>query len=163
MLSKASPKFKSLTQLRDDNDVLERWERDLVLGRKIDVSKLQAMLEVFLEDCQRKLQDKRIGDGSRQEVRTYILHWRLLGEELKKGEAGTLLPVPKKIPTRARTPLPEPSAPKAASGYRSPIDTIREKMGWPALLKPSETRLFSLEKLPCFPPASLRQNADQEG
>ena len=160
MSSKASPKLKSLRQLYKTNDVLRRWERDLALGRKIDIGKFRSMLWSFLEDCQRKVEDKRLGDGSRQKLRTYLLHWQLLDEELKKGRAGTLVPVPKRIPTRAGTPLPEPSASRAPSGYQSPTDIIREKAGWPALLRPSETRLFNLDELPCFPPASLLRNAD---
>jgi len=161
MPSKASPKLKSLRRLRKTNDVLKRWERDLVLGRQVDISKLRAMLRSFLEDCQCKLQkDKRLGDNSRKRLEAYILHWRLLDEDLKKGKGSALYQVPRKIPTPAKAPLPDPSTPRAPSGYQSPTAIIRKKLGWPALLRPSKTRLFSLDDLPCFAPASLLGNAD---
>ena len=164
MPSRTKGKLKTYGQLCDDNSTLERWERDVVLGRKVNIGKFRDGLQSFLEDCRRKLaKDKRLGRGKRGRLKSWILHWQLLDEELKKGKASTLRLVPRKIPALAQTPLPEPLASMMQTGYLSPIDTIRVKMGWPKLLKPSETRLFDVDTLPAFQPVPLGMEGDREG
>ena len=163
MSPRVSHKFKSLRQLGKINRELERRERDLVLGHNVDIAELQAMLKSFIEDCQRKLQDERPSTRDRQRLRTYILRWQLLKEDLDSGWANAHV-IPQKILVQPKAPLPEPSSPKAMPAYRSPTVMIRERFGWPVVLsRPSKTRLFNLDELPCFPPASLLQNACQEG
>ena len=158
MPSKAKRRLKSIAQLLATNGILGKRERDLVLGHQVDLSKFLDTLRSFLEDCQHKIEeDKRLGPKRKGELKDRILHWQLLDDELKRGRGSMLYQVPKKMATPTQAPLPDPAAPRAAIGYQSPVDTIREKAGWSPLLNPSTTRLFNLDALPCFEPASLAQ------
>jgi len=156
MPTRSKSNFKTVKQLELMDSELREQERRLVLGHDIDLDKLEALSRTFVGDCEQKLTgDKRLGKGSRQLLKDRIIHWQILIEELEKGNASTLRQVPKKIPMSAEIPAPDPYTPKVTSGYRSPVETIRIKMRWPQHQKPSQTRLFDLNRLPSFAPASV--------
>ena len=74
---------KSFVELKNANELLKGFERDVALSREVNVSISRLGLRAFVEDCQQTmLANETMEEKEKGRLKGWVFHWRLFEEGL---------------------------------------------------------------------------------